>query len=142
MTQIEELIRKLLGGFGGGEPVSAITRDLTSGRSPGDPEGRTGIQTRPAQKSSKASKEEMEGFRSLYYDLQRAAERGMPRKILEGVDFEDVKQATPGLTVDAFAPVGNLGLMPDIAGKSREQKKWSAKEDEDLWGMISRGLIG
>jgi len=141
MSQFDDLLRKLLGGFGG-EPVSAITRDLTSGRSPGDPEGRTGIQTRPAQKSSQMSQETMDAFKELNQVLQNAARRDMPRKSFEGVDFEDVKQATPGLTVDAFAPVGNLGLMPDIAGQPKESKRWGAQKDEDLWGMIRRGLIG
>ena len=141
MTQIEELIRKLLGGFGGGEPVSAITRDLTEGSYRGDPISRTGVQTRPAQKSSKMSQETMDAFKELNQVLQSAAKRDMPRKSFEGVDFEDVKQATPGLTVDAFAPVGNLGLMPDIAGRPKESKRWGAQKDEDLWSMIRRGLL-
>jgi len=136
--QIEELLKRLLGG---NKPVSAVTRDLTEGSYLGDPISRTGVQTRPAQKSSKMSQETMDAFRELNQVLQSAARRDMPRKSFEGVNFEDVKQATPGLTVDAFAPVGDLGLIPDIAGEPKESRKWGAEKDEDLWSMIRRGLL-
>ena len=68
MGQIEELIRKLLGNLGGvvGDPVSSVTRDLSEGSYLGDPRSRTGVQTRPAQKSSKMSQEAMDAYKEFY----------------------------------------------------------------------------
>tara|TARA_R100001086_G_scaffold134549_1_gene70005 strand:- start:295 stop:720 length:426 start_codon:yes stop_codon:yes gene_type:complete len=139
MGYIEELLRKLLGGD---KPVSAITRDLTEGSYRGDPRSRTGVQTRPAQKSSKMSQETLEGFKELRYDLEAAADRNIrkARKSVEGVDFADVKMPQPGLAVEAYAPVSNLGLMPSITGGSKEQRGWQARKDDDLWSLLSRGL--
>ena len=135
---IEDLLRKLLGGD---KPVSAITRDLTYGRSPGDPEGRTGVQTRPAQKSSKMSQESMDAYKELRYVLEAAAKRNMPRKSLEGVDFADVKMPQPGLAVEDYAPVADSGLMSSITGGSKEQRSWEARDDDELWKLLRRGLV-
>ena len=139
MGYIEELLRKLLGGD---KPVSAITRDLTEGSYLGDPRSRTGVQTRPAQKSSKMSQESMDAYKELRYDLEAAADRNIrkARKSVEGVDFADVKMPQPGLAVEAYAPVSNLGLMPSITGGSKEQRSWKADKDDELWGLLSRGL--
>ena len=143
MGQIEELIRKLLGNLGGvvGDPVSSVTRDLSEGAYLGDPRSRTGVQTRPAQKSSKMSQEAMDAYKELRYDLEAASKRNMPRKSREGAEIASVKQATPGLTVDAFAPVSsdNLGLLPSITGLSKEQRNW-AEDDKDIWKLLQRGL--
>lgn len=120
MSQFDDLIKKLLGGQ---YPTHA------SGNIPVE------------KPSVGMSQETMDAFKELRGVLENAAKRDMPRKSFEGVDFEDVKQATPGLTVDAFAPVGSLGLMPDIAGRPKESKRWGAQKDEDLWSMIRRGLL-
>tara|TARA_R100000306_G_C4283646_1_gene96402 strand:- start:50 stop:466 length:417 start_codon:yes stop_codon:yes gene_type:complete len=138
MGYIEELLRKLLGGD---KPVSAITRDLTEGSYLGDPRSRTGVQTRPAQKSSKMSQESMDAYKELRYDLEAAAKRNMPRKSFEGVDFADVKMPQPGLAVEAYAPVADSGLMSSITGGSKEQRSWEARDDDELWKLLRRGLV-
>ena len=135
---IEDLLKKLLGG---NQPVSAITRDLTEDSYLGDPRSRTGVQTRPAQKSSKMSQETMDAFKELRYDLEAAAKRNMPRKSFEGVDFADVKMPQPGLAVEAYAPVADSGLMPSITGGSKEQRSWEARDEDELWKMLRRGLV-
>ena len=135
---IEDLLKKLLGG---NQPVSAITRDLTEDSYLGDPRSRTGVQTRPAQKSSKMSQETMDAFKELRYDLEAAAKRNMPRKSFEGVDFADVKMPQPGLAVEDYAPVSNLGLMPSITGGSKEQRSWEARDEDELWKALRRGLV-
>ena len=140
MGYIEELLRKLLGGD---KPVSAITRDLTEGSYLGDPRSRTGVQTRPAQKSSKMSQETLEGFKELRYDLEAAADRNIrkARKSVEGVDFADVKMPQPGLAVEDYAPVADLGLVDSITGGSKEQRSWEARDDDELWKLLRRGLV-
>ena len=138
MGYIEELLRKLLCGD---KPVSAITRDLTEDSYLGDPRSRTGVQTRPAQKSSKMSQESMDAYKELRYDLEAAAKRNMPRKSREGVDFADVKMPQPGLAVEDYAPVSNLGLMPSITGGSKEQRSWEARDEDELWKALRRGLV-
>ena len=138
MGYIEELLRKLLGGD---KPVSAITRDLTEGSYRGDPRSRTGVQTRPAQKSSKMSQESMDAYKELRYVLEAAAKRNMPRKSLEGVDFADVKMPQPGLAVEDYAPVADSGLMSSITGGSKEQRSWEARDDDELWKLLRRGLV-
>ena len=138
MGYIEELLRKLLGGD---KPVSAITRDLTEGSYLGDPRSRTGVQTRPAQKSSKMSQESMDAYKELRYDLEAAAKRNMPRKSFEGVDFAEVKMPKPGLDVEAYAPVADLGLMDSITGGSKEQRSWEARDEDELWKALRRGLV-
>ncbi len=138
MGYIEELLRKLLGGD---KPVSAITRDLTEGSYLGDPRSRTGVQTRPAQKSSKMSQESMDAYKELRYDLEAAAKRNMPRKSFEGVDFADVKMPQPGLAVADYAPVADLGLVDSITGGSKEQRSWEARDEDELWKALRRGLV-
>ena len=135
---IEDLLKKLLGG---NQPVSAITRDLTEDSYLGDPRSRTGVQTRPAQKSSKMSQETMDAFKELRYVLEAAAKRNMPRKSFEGVDFADVKMPQPGLAVEDYAPVADSGLMSSITGGSKEQRSWEARDDDELWKALRRGLV-
>ena len=135
---IEDLLKKLLGG---NQPVSAITRDLTEDSYLGDPRSRTGVQTRPAQKSSKMSQESMDAYKELRYDLEAAAKRNMPRKSFEGVDFAEVKMPQPGLDVEDYAPVADLGLMDSITGGSKEQRSCEARDDDELWKMLRRGLV-
>jgi hypothetical protein len=135
---IEDLLKKLLGG---NQPVSAITRDLTEDSYLGDPRSRTGVQTRPAQKSSKMSQESMDAFKELRYDLEAASKRNMPRKSLEGVDFAEVKMPKPGLDVEDYAPVADLGLMDSITGGSKEQRSWEARDEDELWKALRRGLV-
>tara|TARA_R100001244_G_scaffold17995_1_gene19057 strand:+ start:105 stop:524 length:420 start_codon:yes stop_codon:yes gene_type:complete len=135
---IEDLLKKLLGG---NQPVSAITRDLTEDSYLGDPRSRTGVQTRPAQKSSKMSQESMDAFKELRYDLEAASKRNMPRKSLEGVDFAEVKMPKPGLDVADYAPVADLGLMDSITGGSKEQRSWEARDEDELWKALRRGLV-
>ena len=143
MGQIEELIRKLLGGLGGvvGDPVSAVTRDLSEDSYLGDPRSRTGVQTRPAQKSPKMSQESMDAYKELRYDLEAAAKRNMPRKSFEGVDFAEVKMPQPGLAVADYAPVADLGLVDSITGGSKEQRSWEARDEDELWKALRRGLV-
>ena len=135
---IEDLLKKLLGG---NQPVSAITRDLTEDSYLGDPRSRTGVQTRPAQKSSKMSQESMDAFKELRYVLEAAAKRNMPRKSREGVDFAEVKMPQPGLAVEDYAPVADSGLMSSITGGSKEQRSWEARDDDELWKLLRRGLV-
>ena len=127
IKQIEELLRTLLG--------QSSTKTASTWQGEGD------VAQQTKKPSNKMSQETMDAFRELNQVLQSAARRDMPRKSFEGVNFEDVKQATPGLTVDAFAPVGDLGLIPDIAGEPKESRKWGAEKDENLWSMIRRGLL-
>ena len=145
MGQIEELIRKLLGNLGGvvGDPVSAVTRDLSEDSYLGDPRSRTGVQTRPAQKSSKMSQESMDAYKELRYDLEAAANRNISkaRKSFEGVDFADVKMPQPGLAVADYAPVADLGLVDSITGGSKEQRSWEARDEDELWKALRRGLV-
>ena len=143
MGQIEELIRKLLRGLGGvvGDPVSAVTRDLSEDSYLGDPRSRTGVQTRPAQKSPKMSQESMDAYKELRYDLEAAAKRNMPRKSFEGVDFAEVKMPQPGLAVADYAPVADLGLVDSITGGSKEQRSWEARDEDELWKALRRGLV-
>ena len=143
MGQIEELIRKLLGNLGGvvGDPVSAVTRDLSEDSYLGDPRSRTGVQTRPAQKSSKMSQESMDAYKELRYDLEAAAKRNMPREIRKGENFADVKMPQPGLAVADYAPVADLGLVDSITGGSKEQRSWEARDEDELWKALRRGLV-
>ena len=143
MGQIEELIRKLLGNLGGvvGDPVSAVTRDLSEDSYLGDPRSRTGVQTRPAQKSSKMSQESMDAYKELRYDLEAAAKRNMPREIKKGENFAEVKMPQPGLALADYAPVADLGLMDSITGGSKEQRSWEARDEDDLWKALRWGLV-
>ena len=88
------------------------------------------------------SQEALEGFKELRYDLEAAADRNIrkARKSVEGVDFAEVKMPQPGLAVEDYAPVSNLGLMPSITGGSKEQRGWKADKDDELWSLLSRGL--
>ena len=138
MGYIEELLRKLLCGD---KPVSAITRDLTEDSYLGDPRSRTGVQTRPAQKSSKMSQESMDAYKELRYDLEAAAKRNMPREIRKGENYEEVKMPQPGLAVEDYAPVADLGLVDSITGGSKEQRSWKARDEDELWKALRRGLV-
>ena len=125
---IEDLLKKLLG------------QDQTRTASTWGGEGDVAQQTQIKKPSNKMSQETMDAFKELRYDLEAAAKRNMPRKSREGVDFAEVKMPQPGLDVEEFAPVSDLGLMPSITGGSREQRGWQARKDDDLWGLLSRGL--
>ena len=83
----------------------------------------------------------MDAFKELRYVLEDAAKRNMPRKSLEGVDFAEVKMPKPGLDVEDYAPVADLGLMDSITGGSKEQRSWKARDDDELWKMLRRGLV-
>ena len=87
------------------------------------------------------SQEAMDAYKELRYDLEAAAKRNMPRKSFEGVDFADVKMPQPGLAVEDYAPVSNLGLMPSITGGSKEQRSWEARDEDELWKALRRGLV-
>ena len=115
MGQIEELIRKLLG--------QSPTRTASTWGGEGDVAQPTQIK----KPSTGMSQETMDAFKELRYVLEAAAKRNMPRKSLEGANISPVTQATPGLTVDAFAPVSSksLWLLPSITGASKEQRNWS-----------------
>jgi|6_EtaG_2_1085325.scaffolds.fasta_scaffold05606_3 hypothetical protein len=91
--------------------------------------------------SSKMSQESMDAFKELRYDLEAAAKRNMPRKSFEGVDFADVKMPQPGLAVETYAPVTDSGLMSSITGGSKEQRSWEARDDDELWKLLRRGLV-
>ena len=91
--------------------------------------------------SSKMSQESMDAFKELRYVLEAAAKRNMPRKSLEGVDFADVKMPQPGLAVEDYAPVADLGLLDSITGGSKEQRSWEARDEDELWKALRRGLV-
>ena len=126
-TYYEDLIRKLLGGA---YPTQA------SGSIPVASE--TVVEKKP---STGMSQESMDAYKELRYDLEAAAKRNMPRKSFEGVDFADVKMPQPGLAVEAYAPVSDLGLMPSITGGSKEQRSWEARDEDELWKALRRGLV-
>jgi len=89
------------------------------------------------------SQESMDAYKELRYDLEAAANRNISkaRKSFEGVDFADVKMPQPGLAVEDYAPVSNLGLMPSITGGSKEQRSWEARDEDELWKALRRGLV-
>ena len=126
-TYYEDLIRKLLGGA---YPTQA------SGSIPVASE--TVVEKKP---STGMSQESMDAYKELRYDLEAAAKRNMPRKSFEGVDFADVKMPQPGLSLEDYAPLADLGLMDSITGGSKEQRSWEARDDDELWMMLRRGLV-
>ena len=128
-TYYEDLIRKLLGGA---YPTQA------SGSIPVASE--TVVEKKP---STGMSQESMDAYKELRYDLEAAANRNISkaRKSFEGVDFADVKMPQPGLAVEDYAPVSNLGLMPSITGGSKEQRSWEARDEDELWKALRRGLV-
>jgi len=129
MGQIEELIRRLLG--------QSPTRTASTWGGEGDEPQQTQIK----KPSSGMSQETMDAFKELRYDLEAAAKRNMPRKSFEGVDFADVKMPQPGLAVEDYAPVADSGLMSSITGGSKEQRSWEARDDDELWKLLRRGLV-
>ena len=148
---IEELLKKLLGLSGNADP--------TAGGTIGNPTASIGEigyinpgpqnvsqSGRPSMgmgvnKKERMSQETMDAFKELRYDLEAASKRNMPRKSLEGVDFAEVKMPKPGLDVEDYAPVADLGLMDSITGGSKEQRSWKARDDDELWKMLRRGLV-
>tara|TARA_Y100000310_G_scaffold2697_1_gene3477 strand:+ start:264 stop:656 length:393 start_codon:yes stop_codon:yes gene_type:complete len=126
---IEDLLKKLLG--------QNQTRTVSTWGGEGDEPQQTQIK----KPSNKMSQESMDAYKELRYDLEAAAKRNMPRKSFEGVDFADVKMPQPGLAVEAYAPVSNLGLMPSITGGSKEQRSWEARDEDELWKALRRGLV-
>ena len=126
-TYLEDLIKKLLGGA---YPTHA------SGSIPVASE--TSVEKKP---SSGMSQESMDAYKELRYDLEAAAKRNMPRKSREGVDFAEVKMPQPGLAVADYAPVADLGLVDSITGGSKEQRSWEARDEDELWKALRRGLV-
>ena len=150
---IEELLKKLLGLSGNTDP--------TAGGTIGNPTASIGEvgyinpgpqnvsqSGRPSMgmgvnKKERMSQEALEGFKELRYDLEAAADRNIrkARKSVEGVDFADVKMPQPGLDVETYAPVSDSGLMSSITGGSKEQRSWEARDDDQLWKLLRRGLV-
>ena len=126
---IEDLLKKLLG------------QDQTRTASTWGGEGDEPQQTQIKKPSSKMSQETIDAYKELRYDLEAAAKRNMPRKSREGVDFAEVKMPQPGLAVADYAPVADLGLMDSITGGSKEQRSWEARDEDDLWKALRRGLV-
>jgi len=128
-SALEDLLRQLLG--------QNQTRTVSTWGGEGDEPQQTQVK----KPSTGMSQETMDAYKELRYDLEAASKRNMPRKSREGAEIASVKQATPGLTVDAFAPVSsdNLGLLPSITGLSKEQRNW-AEDDKDIWKLLQRGL--
>ena len=126
-TYYEDLIRKLLGGA---YPTQA------SGSIPVASE--TTVEKKP---SSGMSQESMDAYKELRYDLEAASKRNMPREIKKGENFAEVKMPQPGLAVADYAPVADLGLVGSITGGSKEQRGWEARDDDELWKMLRRGLV-
>jgi len=126
---IEDLLKKLLG------------QDQTRTASTWGGEGDEPQQTQIKKPSSGMSQETMDAFKELRYVLEDAAKRNMPRKSFEGVDFADVKMPQPGLAVEDYAPVADSGLMSSITGGSKEQRSWEARDDDELWKLLRRGLV-
>jgi len=126
-THFEDLIKKLLGGA---YPTHA------SGSVPVVTE--TVVEKKP---STGMSQESMDAYKELRYDLEAAAKRNMPRKSREGVDFAEVKMPQPGLAVADYAPVADLGLVDSITGGSKEQRSWEARDEDELWKALRRGLV-
>jgi len=129
MGQIEELIRKLLG--------QSPTRTASTWGGEGD----VAQQPQTKKPSSGMSQETMDAFKELRYVLEDAAKRNMPRESFKGVDFADVKMPQPGLAVETYAPVTDSGLMSSITGGSKEQRSWEARDDDELWKLLRRGLV-
>ena len=148
---IEDLLKKLLGLSGNADP--------TAGGTIGNPTASIGEvgyinpgtqnvsqSGRPSMgmgvnKKERMSQETMDAFKELRYDLEAAAKRNMPRKSREGVDFAEVKMPQPGLAVADYAPVADLGLVDSITGGSKEQRSWEARDEDDLWKALRRGLV-
>ena len=126
---IEDLLKKLLG--------QGQTRTASTWGGEGD----VAQQPQTKKPSSGMSQETMDAFKELRYVLEDAAKRNMPRKSLEGVDFAEVKMPKPGLDVEDYAPVADLGLMDSITGGSKEQRSWEARDDDELWKLLRRGLV-
>ena len=126
---IEDLLKKLLG--------QNQTRTVSTWGGEGDEPQ----QTQTKKPSSGMSQETMDAFKELRYVLEDAAKRNMPRKSFEGVDFADVKIPQPGLAVEDYAPVADSGLMSSITGGSKEQRSWEARDDDELWKLLRRGLV-
>ena len=126
---IEDLLKKLLG------------QDQTRTASTWGGEGDVAQQTQIKKPSNKMSQETMDAFKELRYDLEAAAKRNMPREIRKGENFADVKMPQPGLAVADYAPVADLGLMDSITGGSKEQRSWEARDEDDLWKALRRGLV-
>ena len=126
---IEDLLKKLLG------------QNQTRTASTWGGEGDEPQQTQIKKPSNKMSQETMDAYKELRYDLEAASKRNMPRKSFEGVDFADVKMPKPGLDVADYAPVADLGLMDSITGGSKEQRSWEARDEDDLWKALRRGLV-
>ena len=126
-TYLEDLIKKLLGGA---YPTHA------SGSIPVASE--TTVEKKP---SSGMSQESMDAYKELRYDLEAASKRNMPREIKKGENFAEVKMPQPGLAVADYAPVADLGLVGSITGGSKEQRGWEARDDDELWKMLRRGLV-
>ena len=126
---IEDLLKKLLG--------QNQTRTVSTWGGEGDEPQQTQIK----KPSNKMSQESMDAYKELRYDLEAAAKRNMPRKSFEGVDFADVKMPQPGLAVADYAPVADLGLVDSITGGSKEQRSWEARDEDELWKALRRGLV-
>ena len=148
---IEELLKKLLGLSGNADP--------TAGGTIGNPTASIGEigyinpgpqnvsqSGRPSMgmgvnKKERMSQETMDAFKELRYDLEAASKRNMPREIKKGENFAEVKMPQPGLAVADYAPVADLGLVGSITGGSKEQRGWEARDDDELWKMLRRGLV-
>jgi len=126
---IEDLLKKLLG--------QNQTRTVSTWGGEGDEPQ----QTQTKKPSSGMSQETMDAFKELRYVLEAAAKRNMPRESFKGVDFADVKMPQPGLAVEDYAPVANLGLLDSITGGSKEQRSWEARDEDELWKALRRGLV-
>ena len=128
---IEDLLKKLLG------------QNQTRTASTWGGEGDEPQQTQIKKPSNKMSQETMDAYKELRYDLEAAANRNISkaRKSFEGVDFADVKMPKPGLDVADYAPVADLGLMDSITGGSKEQRSWEARDEDELWKALRRGLV-
>ena len=126
---IEDLLKKLLG------------QDQTRTASTWGGEGDEPQQTQIKKPSSKMSQETIDAYKELRYDLEAAAKRNMPREIRKGENFADVKMPQPGLAVADYAPVADLGLVDSITGGSKEQRSWEARDEDELWKALRRGLV-
>jgi len=126
---IEDLLKKLLG------------QNQTHTVSTWGGEGDVAQQPPTKKPSSGMSQETMDAFRELRSVLETASRKNMPRKSFEGVDFADVKMPQPGLAVADYAPVADLGLVDSITGGSKEQRSWEARDEDELWKALRRGLV-
>ena len=148
---IEDLLKKLLGLSGNADP--------TAGGTIGNPTASIGEigyinpgpqnvsqSGRPSMgmgvnKKERMSQESMDAYKELRYDLEAAAKRNMPREIRKGENYAEVKMPQPGLAVEDYAPVADLGLVDSITGGSKEQRSWKARDEDELWKALRRGLV-